>query len=165
MKNYTPGRKPEQTGGFCGTRSVLRCATYRGLSGSVGSLFTLGSRIEETSSLWAAVPVEGDRGAHLSFRHQGQAVVRRTSNRYVFILSDFRFVAAHHRSGAANLLASRVHGRNLFQNFRDRLRRHEGNIFLRIDERLGRFNQYLAGQMVRTVLNCETNAGPRYETF
>lgn len=34
-----------------------------------------------------------------------------------------------------------------------------------MEERLGRFNQYLAGPLVRTVLHCDTNTGPCHETL
>jgi hypothetical protein len=56
------------------------------------------------------------------------------------VLNNLKLIAASHRDSLASFFAAHVCWRNLFQNFRYRLRRHEQNIVLRVDERLGQFN-------------------------
>src|SRR5882762_5490109 len=101
-------------------RNMSGLATYRDLSQPLDTDSVKGVRLKLLGLLWAHVPLEGNRGAHLSFRLQRQTVVRGTRNDHVLILNNLKFIAAAHRKGLAAVLAPHVRWHNLFQNLRDR---------------------------------------------
>jgi hypothetical protein len=117
------------------------------------------------SWFWADVSFENDLCSWVVIGTRRFALRHPAHYGYVLVLGDVTDGARTLKAAPADYVSPQRDGRDLVENLRHSLRRHEASLIFLMNERLRRFDYHLTGQVIGAVLHRETNSGTDLETL